>query len=313
MRYCVVHNPHAGGGRGGERSRRCLSLLSRRGASVDSAEVRSFDEAFTLSREANLAGYDAVVALGGDGTINRVLNGFYDDRGARLSDARFGVIHTGTSPDFSRSYGLPLDPERAVETLLRRHTRLIPVGQIRFHGDGAAVGPAARGLSCFVCCANIGLGAALATRANGGIRRRIGDRLGTFVCLLQVLQRHAPQDFRVTVDGEEVELTKVYNISIGLTEYIASGIRVHNEAMRDQGLFYMLTLRDLRLRTLLPVLRKVYGGRPFANTAELSLRACARFEIARHPTPADVEHDGDACGHIPCAIQLAEEGLELLC
>ncbi|MBR9974715.1 MAG: diacylglycerol kinase [Bacteroidetes bacterium] len=319
MKYCVIHNPHAGAGRGEARARRCLALFSRGGAVIDDVEIRRFEEAFSLSREANLAGYDAVVAIGGDGTINKVLNGFFDGDGRRISSARFGVVHTGTSPDFCRSYGLPLDPEGAVEVLLRGRVRSIPVGQIRFHaydrvpaGEAGGV-PSPHANSCFVCCANIGLGAALATRASSGIRGRFGDRLGTFLSLLQVLRSHEPEDFRLLVDGEEVLLSRVYNISIGLTEYIASGIRVHNAAMRERGLFYMMTLRDLRAGSLPSVLRKIYSGRPFDDSAELSLRACARIDIPSHPTPADVEHDGDACGHVPCSIERTAEGLELLC
>lgn len=334
MRYFVIHNPHSRDGRGAVHGERCLALLARGGCAVESAVVRHFEEAHTFSREANLSGYDAVVAVGGDGTINRVLNGFYDDSGARNSDALFGAVHTGTSPDFCRSYGLPLDLVAAAAALRRGHTRRIPVGMIRFGaeaGNGAGIGgrqqpgpianegnagskdTVSRNISCFACCANIGLGAALATRANSGIRKRIGDTMGTFVSLLQVLRRHEPGNIRLLVDGEEIEWTNVYNISVGLTEFIASGIRVVERQPREPGQFYLLTLRDLNARNLLPVLRKIYSGQPFVNSDSLSLRACTHLSVQRQWREVAVEHDGDPCGELPCTIAQTREGLDLIC
>ena len=80
-------------------------------------------DAYLLSKNANNEGYDVIVAVGGDGTINKVLNGFYDDQGKRISRSRFAVIYTGTSPDFCKSYGIPLDIERAVNFIIRGHSK----------------------------------------------------------------------------------------------------------------------------------------------------------------------------------------------
>jgi diacylglycerol kinase family enzyme len=316
MKYFIISNPHARGGKGAVSARRCLDLLARDGRDMEHAEVKHFDDAYALSRQANLAGYGAIVAIGGDGTINKVLNGFYDETGARISDALFGVVHTGTSPDFCRSYDVPLDVDGAVRALAARRTRRIPVGMIRFHpganGELSRADAATGAVSYFVCCANIGLGASLAARANAGIRKRVGDTLGTFYSLLQVLRTYEPEDFRLLVDDEEIAIGEVYNISVGLTPYIASGIKVANEEYRDAGMFYMMTMRAVGAGNFLPMLRRIYSGRKFADTEYLSVRGCRSVSFPRLNRRSDVEHDGDPCGHLPCTIEMAKEELDLI-
>ena len=116
--YLLIANPHARNGRGRKKLAQLRAELERRGVNYDLALCQGLDHARMLSAEANRSGYDVVVGVGGDGTINRVLNGFFDASGRRLSSARLGVIHVGTSPDFCRSYGIPVGVPAAVDALL---------------------------------------------------------------------------------------------------------------------------------------------------------------------------------------------------
>ena len=107
-----------------------------------------------------------IVAVGGDGTINRVLNGFYDERGNRISDASLGVLHTGTSPDFCKSYSIPCQLDQALDHAFRRLPEKDPGREDR-PGAAARIRPSTRSpfrttvvfhARYFACCANIGLG-----------------------------------------------------------------------------------------------------------------------------------------------------------
>jgi diacylglycerol kinase family enzyme len=114
MKYYLIMNPYSRGGRRRELAQRCVEYLSHQGCSYDTEIVENFQQAYTLSQKANQKAYDVIVAIGGDGTINRVMNGFYDQSGKRVSGAKFGVLHTGTSPDFCKRYQVPLDLKEAV-------------------------------------------------------------------------------------------------------------------------------------------------------------------------------------------------------
>lgn len=302
----LIANPHARNGRGRAKLQTLCRYLERRGVKYDLAACRSLEHATELSRAANREGRETIVAVGGDGTINRVLNGFYDQDGRRQSRARFGVVHVGTSPDFCKSYGVPTALEAAAETLLSGATRPITVGRVAW-APGAAVAPA-----FFGCCANAGLGAAVARGANGGIRRFAGDWLGTLLSLLRALARCRPRRVFLTLDGKRRELDGVYNIAIGKTRYIASGLQVRHALESQDRRLYVVCVRGVSLSTFAPALRAFYSGQIPRAGGCLSLAYAQRVEIEPAEAPLELEFDGDPAGHCPCRIETATEPLDLL-
>ncbi|MDR0737090.1 MAG: hypothetical protein LBF51_09765 [Zoogloeaceae bacterium] len=277
----LIFNPGAHGGKSRACFTRIHAALAAQGITYRHALTDRLEDAETLARQANLAGSPSVVAVGGDGTINRVINGFYGHDGARLSErTRLGVIYTGTSPDFCLSHGLPVrDPDKAVAVLARDCALPIAVGRIRY-ADGR--------LRHFSCCANIGLGAQLARAANNGIRARIGDKAGTFLALLSILRRWRP--IELTINGRAH--AHVYNLFIGKTRHVASGLKIAHALTPGDGRFYVLCVKNRIWRHLV----KLYTG------AALPLEYASRLDITGD---AEVEYDGDADGRLPVTITAA--------
>ena len=223
----------------------------------------------------------------------------------------WGVVHIGTSPDFCRSYGIPTAIEEAVETLVAGTPRPVAVGRITCNrlDPGAGHEPAT---SFFGCCANLGLGAAVARGANGGLRRWLGDSLGTFVSLVRALAHFRPQRIRLTLDDKTTELDGVVNIAIGKTHYVASGLKVRHSLRKLDPRFYVLCARNLSWRTVVPALRILYSGRTISGCHSLSLVYAERICVEPAEAPLEVEFDGDPAGYCPCRIDSALEPLELL-
>jgi diacylglycerol kinase family enzyme len=310
--YLFIANPYARDGRARKKLAQLRAELERRGVKYDLTLCRSLQHARTLSEEANQSGYDVVVGVGGDGTINRVLNGFFDANGQRLSRARMGAIHIGTSPDFCRSYGMPVDVPAAAEALLAGVTRQIRVGKVVYEKGLPRAGGNAPRTAFFGCCANIGLGAALARLANGGIRKYAGNSLGTFACLLRVLLRYRPQTINLEVDGRPQQLEKVYNIAVGKTHYIASGIKVRHELHEHDDRLYVICLRDFTWRRLGQVLWTLYSGKVAASGRCLTLAYAKNLRLDTAGAPTEIEFDGDPAGWCPCRIETAPDPLDLI-
>ncbi|PKM89527.1 MAG: diacylglycerol kinase [Firmicutes bacterium HGW-Firmicutes-12] len=309
MRYFLIMNPGSDGGKSQKKCNKILATLIKKGINFDHELTNTLEDAYHLSIQANEKGYDVIIAVGGDGTINRVLNGFYDSEGRRNSDAKLAVIHTGTSPDFCKSYGISLEINRALETVLVGNSTKILPGKITYTSlsDGSLA------TSYFACCANFGLGAAVARIANGGVRNYLGDFLGTFYALLHTLFNYHPNSFTVSLDGQERQLEKVYNISVGKTTYIASGIKVHNDLSSKDTRFYNLIVQDPGWYGWLGVIRKIYSGKSFTNDKSMTLLYAEVIEVCGNPKNAEVEFDGDPRGLLPCMIEAAREPLELIC
>lgn len=304
----LIINPGSHSGQNQGISKKIIRLMEDRHVDFDYHFTKDMDHAILLSRNANLDGYKTIVAVGGDGTINAVVNGFYNHEGNRISDANFGVIYTGTSPDFNRSYGIPLAVDQAISAILKQKTRRIPVGMISFQTAADAESPEVR---YFVCCTNIGLGAALARKANGGIRRKLGDFWGTFLSLIGLLFYFKTFSATSIENNRETRLDKLTNISVGITPYIASGIKVPVNPVPEKKEFYKMTVRNLTLFRIAPLLKKVYGGKPFKNTGYLSLETTSQIELSS-ANVVEVEADGDPVGMLPCTIRFEQDNLPLI-
>jgi diacylglycerol kinase family enzyme len=316
MRYCFIVNPQARNGRSVRILNQLTAEIKRHGLAYDFLRADGLAHARQLSVEANRDGYEVIVAVGGDGTINRVINGFYDAQGKRLSPARLGVVHTGTSPDLCRSYSIPTDIATAVATLVKGVVRPISIGRIMFAAesdDHSSMDRLSKSTPAyFACCANIGLGAQLARLANGGIRKYAGDFLGTLVSLLRVITGYRPHHLQVTLDGQQKTVTQSYNISVGKTFYIASGIKVRHSLREQDNRFYVLSVSHLSCARLIPVLWSLYSGRPITRSNYLSLDYALDITLSAGKESTDVEFDGDPAGHCPCHIDTATDPLDLI-
>jgi len=139
----VIVNPIAGRGAGERVIPRIVRLLREHGLSFDLVRTERPWHAAELARQAVVSGYRTVVAVGGDGTSNEVLNGLMAAREAGEGEAAMGVLCVGTGNDFAYGMGIPLDLEEGCAALARGRTRRVDVGHargFRYFGNGIGVG-----------------------------------------------------------------------------------------------------------------------------------------------------------------------------
>lgn len=321
MKYFFIMNPGSKGGNSRKKIQRIMKILGNSNINYEYKITRSIEDAYTLSLEVNKKDYDVIAVVGGDGTINRVINGFFDVYGKRISNSKFGVIYTGTSPDFCKSNNIPIKIDDAVNVLLLGKSKKIQIGQIKHacYFDKTLDGQPLPGnnsnvnTSYFACCANIGLGASLARNANSGIRKVIGDYAGTFISLIKVLISYRYSDFTVLFDGKKQILEKVYNIAVGKTTFIASGIKVKNNLQSEDKLFYSLIVKNIRLFNLAGIFKKIYSGKEIVNDDHVLLQYAKSIEVYGNNDNPELEFDGDPMGFLPCIIQAAKDPLDLIC
>ena len=147
-RFYVIVNPVSGRGAGEQAIPRVEAAL--RAAGLDHVLVRTERpwHAAELAQQASGDGFDVVVAVGGDGTANEVLNGLMQAKSARGRCAVMGVISVGRGNDFAFGVGVPRELDAACRVLASEHVRLIDVGravggdvpQGRYFGNGVGIG-----------------------------------------------------------------------------------------------------------------------------------------------------------------------------
>ncbi|MFT5871795.1 MAG: diacylglycerol kinase family enzyme [Clostridium sp.] len=321
MKYFFIMNPGSKSGKSKKLFKKIFGILEEKKLNYQYEITEKLSDAGAMSVNANKCGYDIIVAVGGDGTINQVINGFYDENGRRISKAKMGVIYTGTSPDFCKSYGIPLKIEEGINlitsgvsvnkvrpgriTMARRYVKDLENKSIDDLLDFET--------RYFACCANIGLGAAVARSANSGIRGIFGDYIGTFISLIKTLLFYKPIDMMISTDGELKIIPRVHNISIGKTYYIASGIKVRNNIKTEDNMLYSLVIKKLTVLKSFDVIRSIYSGKTINNGENISLNYCETVDIYGNNLNNEIEFDGDPAGFLPCRISSAIDTLDLIC
>ena len=147
-RYKVIANPSAGGGAGERAIPRIERLLTRHGLDFDIVRTQRRGHAAELARESVIAGCDVIVAAGGDGTTNEVINGLMEARQAGYHSVVLGVLGVGRGNDFAHGVGIPHDLELACRVLVEGHRRMIDIGRVagglfpqgRYFGNCVGVG-----------------------------------------------------------------------------------------------------------------------------------------------------------------------------
>ena len=147
-RYKILLNPVSGRGRGEQASPQIESLLRSHGLEFEITRTQAPGHAIQLAEQAVVDGFDVVVAMGGDGTANEVLNGLARARLSGSGQAALGIISVGNGNDFAFGAGIPPDLEQACQTLAANQRRWLDVGfvqggdypQGRFFGNGVGIG-----------------------------------------------------------------------------------------------------------------------------------------------------------------------------
>lgn len=297
-----IINPYSGN----KRSQRFIpflkSFMKDNNLSFDYAIIANPKLIKEQAKEANQKGYQIIVAVGGDGTINQVANGFFDQEGKLLSNSLLAAIHTGTSPDFCKSYKIPTNPKSAIKLLLNGNVQKIKVGKIDFYKD--------QSVKIFLCATNIGIGANISQKVNLGIRKYLGDKLGTLIATLISLKNYQATDFNIIKQGKKIKITNLINLTIGITPFIASGIKVHNNYCIDNQ-FYCLTIKQLKIKQILPTLKILYRGKIIPKKNYLTIDYADNLIIEENKNNL-VECDGDYVGCLPCKISFAKDYLKIL-
>jgi len=307
MSCTLIINPRSRNGRCKKHLEGIIKSCRDEFTDVNILYASTYDAIKKHSLLANSNNDNLIVAVGGDGTINAVLNGFFNDKGMRISESKFGVIYTGTSPDFCRSYNISLNHQEAIKCLKNGHVKKIRPGRICIRTKNGAKHDQVR---YFACCANVGIGAGIARDANH-IRKYIGDIGGTFISLLKNLLMFRVRRIFLEIDHQLSCVEKSVNISVGRTPYIASGIKVNDDEIINQDRFYILIAAGLRLYNLPGLFRQIYSGN-IGRSKYLQLRQGKTIMLNSDGPDVEVEFDGDPAGYLPCSIETAYDTVDLL-
>lgn len=290
----VVVNPASAGGRTLRHWPGSADLMRALGVDFEVHFTTAPGDATSAVRAALRDGARRIVSVGGDGTLNEVVNGFFGEAGELLGDDPvLGVVPSGTGSDFRRTAGIPAAPAGAVRLLAGGHTRRIDAGRMDFD-DGTR--------RYFVNIADCGIAGEIVARVNRN-RYKGGGARGSAVFLwetLATLLRYGSRDVRVVVDDEELERS-VQSVVVANGRFFGGGMRIAPHAQLDDGLFDVVILGALSRVRSMTSMPAVYRGSHISRpSVEVRRGRTIRIEHRGLPLLFDVE--GEQLGCTPATI-----------
>jgi YegS/Rv2252/BmrU family lipid kinase len=242
--------------------------------------------------------------VGGDGTLNEVVNGFFDETGSIRKDAFLGFVPNGTGCDFSRSVPIPSGVRASLETIREGHVRKIDLGRIRFrnHQGGTTT-------RYFHNIASFGLGGEVVDRVNRTSKARgpfFSFIWGTIVSLFTYEKKR----IRLTVDDGDERTVDVFNIAVANGRFHGGGMLVAPDAVTDDGLFQVTVIGAMILPLVFWHLPKLYTGK-IKSIRQVSMQTGRRVTAASEQRVL-LDIDGEQPGTLPAEMEIVPEAISII-
>ncbi|MET0402374.1 MAG: diacylglycerol kinase family protein, partial [Cystobacter sp.] len=220
MKTFLVVNPRSAGGETGKRWAEISGQVTRVIGDFGFGFTEGVMDAVRLTRHALADGYECIAAVGGDGTVNEVVNGFFADGKVINPQAALGLIPRGTGGDFRRAFGWDLELDSALKRLSGDATEPFDVGHAEYLNHQGQ-----KESRYFANIASFGVSAAIAHEVNVG-SKSLGGRLSFLWGTLKTLAKHDDPQVRLRVDGGEPETMSITTIAAANGRYFGSGMMI---------------------------------------------------------------------------------------
>jgi YegS/Rv2252/BmrU family lipid kinase len=280
-----------------------LAELSRILPGVEIRPTERPGHATELTSQLLREGFDCIVATGGDGTVNEIVNGFFDGDAPVAPQAALAVLPLGTGGDFRRCLGIRT-LEDAAAAIRRFEPTRIDAGRIAYAGNDGA--PRNR---YFANVVSFGMGGEVAARARNPLRA-LGGKTAFFYATMEVFLRYRARRVELELDGRPAGTHSILNIAVGNGRYHGGGMHVCPRASLVDGLLEVTVIDALSMFELLRDIRVLYSENLYVHPKTHHHRA--RSIRARSSERVSIEVDGEPLGRLPVEIGILPRALPLL-
>ncbi len=301
--WLMVVNPNAGIGKVSRDWGRISGLLDRHRVDYQAVFTEGPLHAIDLVVEAIQKGFRKIVAVGGDGTINEVINGIFKQKRLPTTDITVGMISVGTGNDWVRTYNIPVDYEKAIAVLMKGRTLIQDAGTVTFYNSMVET------TRYFINMAGVGFDGLVAKKTNADKLMGKGNPLLYLKHLVGSLFSYKSCNATITID-DRVMRDKIFSIGIGIGQYNGGGMRQAPDAKTDDGLFDLTLIKDLSKWSVVANVRRLYNGTIKKHKrVETLLGKSIRIDFE---APILLEADGESLGHSPFEFNIVPKSVKVI-
>jgi YegS/Rv2252/BmrU family lipid kinase len=301
--WLAVVNPNAGVKKCEKDWKKISGLLNKHGINYKAVLTERRLHAIELTQQYIKEGYRKIISVGGDGTLNEIVNGVFAQKEVTTSEITLAVISVGTGNDWVRTFHIPNDYEEAIALIGKQDTFLQDAGKVTYINGSSPV------TRFFINMAGLGFDGLVAQKTNADKDRGVGNPLLYFKNIFVSLFSFQSVQTRIVVDTREIN-TKIFSMGVGIGQYNGGGMKQAPDAIPDDGLFALTLIKDMSKWSVIANVRRLYDGTIGRHKKVEILKG--KYIKIEPQVPVLLEVDGESLGKSPFTFDVVPKSLRVV-
>lgn len=305
-RVRLVFNPRAGAGAALRRLPELVDAMNDLDLPFEIAKTCGPGDATTIARRSFDDGIDLLAVVGGDGTLNEVVQAYIDDRGDAIRGPDLALVPIGTGGDTKRTLGLSGDLRSNVRRLRYGSARPYDLASMKLVDfDGRTT------VKAFVNITSFGVGG-ITDKLVNETPKWLGGRASFFIGSARAMLQYRNEHVRVVVDDELFHDGPVFNVAMANGRYFGGGMMIAPGADPSDGSLDVVCLGDMARLEALALSRKIYKGTHVSVDKVTTTRGSIVEAVARSASQnVLLDMDGETPGKLPITVRLLPGALQV--
>lgn len=303
--YFII-NPVAGNGRGTKYWQKIQLLLKQFNINFDFGISTYAQHSTHLASYAILKGHRYIAAVGGDGTINEVINGIFNQQKVPTSSITFAAIPIGTGNDWAKTHQIPTNLKKATQLLVQAKTIKHDIGKVTYHN----IDTLTKEQRFFINVAGLAYDA-FVTKASETRPKYGNSQLYYLYLITRCITQYKATPATIIFDNQELSFP-FFNITIGQCKYNGGGTNLVPHADPRDGLFALSLYKNIKPWEVILRAPQFYNGSIAKHKEALTAQVKHIQITAPAETPAYVEVDGEWLGQSPIEFTMLPAAISVI-
>jgi len=261
------------------------------------------EHSVAIVRNAIKNGYKYIMSVGGDGTINEVVNGFFENGILINNEAKLIIFSRGTGSDFIKSLGIGNSKKDIIKIIKNGKEKLVDLAKVCYISNEGN-----KAERYFINISDAGLGGETVARVNKS-SKFFGGTITYLLGVLKTLYLYKNKKFELIIDGKKVINKKINSVMVANGSYFGGGMKIAPEAVVDNGFLNIVVLGDLSKLEIIKNLYKAYTGSHLSHKKIQSFKGKEVKINSREKVLLNV--DGESVGSLPAKFKICPQKLKI--
>jgi len=301
--WIAIINLTAGGGKTERDWLSIEQILHKEGIRFEPCFTSRRLHASIIARNKIKEGYSKIIVVGGDGTMNEVINGVFAQKRIHTTEVMLGMISVGTGNDWAKTFNIPSDYEGAVKTIKRQLTFIQDAGLVNYQKNGK------EWKRYFINIAGMGFGAKVVERTNRMKEKGKSGALLYFYNIFYSLIKYKSKSAVIEIDGTSYKRS-IFSLNVGIGKYNGGGMIQVPHAIADDGLYSITLIKKIGKLNVLVNIKKLYNG-TITKHSKVETYMAKSVQI-NGSNLIKLETDGETLGHGPVSFKIIPRSIRIV-